>query len=212
RSGSPKRCGPTSAAAICSKPWSPTRNAMAATAASSLRRRRSGRSARSESVVDRQSSVISRQSSGIKSAAISCSSVDGHQPKSQQPSVIGRRSSVSHPSSLIRCGGDLMTRVLSGAALIAIAVGVVWFASDLVFELFAALLLVLGVRELIVLAAASDLPVATLPGLVSAVLTAWVVGTAGAAGLEVALMAALVAIGLGAMGAWRGGTNALATV
>jgi phosphatidate cytidylyltransferase len=105
-----------------------------------------------------------------------------------------------------------MTRVLSGAALIAIAVGVVWFASDLVFEVFAALLLVLSVRELIVLAAASDLPVATLPGMVSALLTAWVVGTAAASGLEVALMAALVAIGLGAMGAWRGGTNALGTV
>jgi phosphatidate cytidylyltransferase len=105
-----------------------------------------------------------------------------------------------------------MTRVLSGAALMAIAVGVVWFASDLVFELFAAGLVVLSARELIVLAAASDLPMATLPVMVSALLTAWVVGTAAAAGLEVALMAALVAIGLGAMGAWRGGTNALATV
>ena len=43
-----------------------------------------------------------------------------------------------------------MTRVLSGAALIALAVGVVWFASDIVFQLFAAVLVVLSVRELVV--------------------------------------------------------------
>ena len=105
-----------------------------------------------------------------------------------------------------------MTRVLSGAALIAIAVGVVWFASDLVFQLFAAALLILSVRELVVLAAASGLPVSTFPVMVATLLTAWVVGVEAAVALEVALMAALVAIGLGAMGAWRGGTNALATV
>ncbi len=40
--GSPKRCGPTSAAAICSKPSSRIRSATAATAASSRLRWRSG--------------------------------------------------------------------------------------------------------------------------------------------------------------------------
>ena len=105
-----------------------------------------------------------------------------------------------------------MTRVLSGAALIAIAVGVVWFASDSVFQVFAAVLLVLSVRELVQLAAASELRVSTLPVMVSTLLTAWVVGVEGGFALDVALMAALVAIGLGAMGSWRGGTNALATV
>ena len=105
-----------------------------------------------------------------------------------------------------------MARVLSGAALIAIAVGVVWFASDIVFQMVGAVLLVLSVRELLVLASASDLRVSTLPVMVSTLLTAWVVGTQGGFALEVALMTALVAIGLGAMGTWRGGTNALATV
>ena len=105
-----------------------------------------------------------------------------------------------------------MTRVLSGVALIAVAVGVVVLANDLVFQLFAAVLVVLSVRELVGLASASDLQVSTLPVLVSTLLTAWVVGSEGAVALEVALMAALVAIGLGAMGSWRGGTNALATV
>ena len=105
-----------------------------------------------------------------------------------------------------------MTRVLSGLALIAVAVGVVVLANDLVFQLFAAVLVVLSVRELVGLASASDLQVSTLPVQVSTLLTAWVVGSESAVALEVALMAALVAIGLGAMGSWRGGTNALATV
>ena len=105
-----------------------------------------------------------------------------------------------------------MTRVASGAALIAIAVAVVWFASDIVFQLFGAVLLALSVRELVVLASASELRVSTFPVMVSTLLTAWVVGAEGGVALEVALMAALVAIGLGAMGSWRGGTNALATV
>ena len=105
-----------------------------------------------------------------------------------------------------------MTRVLSGAALIAIAVTVVWFAPDVVFQLFAAVLVALSVRELVALARASDLHVASVPVLVSALLTAGVVGTQSSYALEVALMAALVAIGLGALGSWRGGANALATV
>jgi phosphatidate cytidylyltransferase len=105
-----------------------------------------------------------------------------------------------------------MTRVLSGVALIAIVVGVVLFADDLVFELFAAVLVVLSVRELVALASAGDLRLSTLPVMVSTLLTAWVVGVQGGIALEVALMAALVAIGLGAMGSWGGGTNALATV
>jgi len=105
-----------------------------------------------------------------------------------------------------------MTRVLSGAVLIAVAVGVVWFAPDSVFQLFAAVLVALSVRELVALARASDLHVAGVPVLVSALLTAGVVGMQSSYALEVALMAALVAIGLGALGSWRGGANALATV
>ena len=105
-----------------------------------------------------------------------------------------------------------MTRVLSGAALIALTVGIVWFAPDSVFHIFAAVLVVLGVRELIALAAASDLPVSSWPVMCSSLITAGVVGMESSNGLEVALMAALVAIGLGALGSWRGGPNALATV
>lgn len=105
-----------------------------------------------------------------------------------------------------------MTRVLSGAALIALTVGVVWFAPDIVVQLFAAVLVVLSVRELILLAGASDLHVSAFPVVMSALLTAGVVGAQSGYALDVALMAALVAIGLGALGSWHGGTHALATV
>ncbi len=105
-----------------------------------------------------------------------------------------------------------MTRVLSGAALIAVTVGVVWFGNDTLFQMFGALLVVLGVRELIALAAASDLHVSALPVYVATLLTAYVVGVQAGYALEVPLMAAVVAIGLGVMGSWRGGANALATV
>ena len=105
-----------------------------------------------------------------------------------------------------------MTRVLSGAALIALAVAVVWFADDLVFQLFAAVLIVLCVRELLVLSAASELQLSTFPVTIAALLTAYVVGVQSGYALEVPMMAALVAIGLNALGSWRGGANALATV
>jgi phosphatidate cytidylyltransferase len=105
-----------------------------------------------------------------------------------------------------------VTRVLSGAALIVLTVGVVWFASDLVFQIFAAVLIALSVRELVSLAAASDLRVSEFPVFIATLLTAGVVGLQSGYALEVALMAALVAIGLGALGSWRGGPNALATV
>ena len=105
-----------------------------------------------------------------------------------------------------------MTRVLSGAVLVALAVGVVWFAPDLVFQLFAAALVVLGVREIVVLAGASDLHLSTFPVTVAALLTAGVVGVQSGYALDVALLAALVAIGVGALGSWGGGAHALATV
>ena len=105
-----------------------------------------------------------------------------------------------------------MTRVLSGAALIALTVGVVWFGNPLTVEIFGALLIVLSVRELIALAAASDLHVSPFPVHIATLLTAYVVGVQDGYALEVPLMAALVAIGLGALGSWRGGATALATV
>jgi phosphatidate cytidylyltransferase len=103
-----------------------------------------------------------------------------------------------------------MTRVVSGAVLIAFAVSVVWYASAPVFLLVAALLVGLGVSELVTLARASRLNVAFGPALVPALLVLVSVGAAGR-GLEVALMAALVGVGLVTLGTWCGGGEALAS-
>jgi phosphatidate cytidylyltransferase len=106
-----------------------------------------------------------------------------------------------------------MTRVLSGAALIALAVGVVWFASDEVFRVVASCLVVLAVRECVALAHASDLPVSFWPVLIASTITFAVVSRPpGHELMEVGLMVSLLALGMGVMGSWRGGANALATV
>jgi phosphatidate cytidylyltransferase len=103
-----------------------------------------------------------------------------------------------------------MTRVLSGAVLIVLAIGVVWFAPPPLFIVVAVLLAVLGVRELVALARASGLDVAAVP---STVATAIVVASAGIAGaLEVCLGTALVGVGAASLGGWRGGPGALAAV
>ena len=106
-----------------------------------------------------------------------------------------------------------MTRVLSGAALIALTVAIVWFASDTVFRI-AGLALVLGsVIEFSRLAKASALEIAVLPVMFAAAVTFGIISTPpGYALMEVALMAALLALALGVLGTWRGGPDALATV
>jgi phosphatidate cytidylyltransferase len=106
-----------------------------------------------------------------------------------------------------------VTRVLSGAALIILTVGVVWFASDQVFCVVGGVLLGLAVRECVVLARASEMDISLWPVLVAAILTFAIVATPpGNSLMEVALMAALLGIGLVALASWRGGPNALASV
>jgi phosphatidate cytidylyltransferase len=106
-----------------------------------------------------------------------------------------------------------MTRVVSGAALVALTVGVVWFASNEIFLIVGAALVVAAVWELTTIARAGDLDVAFWPSLVAALLAFGLVGSANlGALLDVALMSALLAIGLASLGSWRGGANALATV
>jgi phosphatidate cytidylyltransferase len=103
-----------------------------------------------------------------------------------------------------------MTRVLSGAVLIAIAVAVVWFAPALLFLSFGLLLAVMAVNELVALARASRLDVSMSA---AALATALVVGSSGVAGaLEIGLMTALVAVAASSLGTWRGGSEALASV
>jgi phosphatidate cytidylyltransferase len=104
-----------------------------------------------------------------------------------------------------------MTRVLSGAVLIAIAVAVVWFAPAWLLVGVGIFIGVLAVNELVALARASNLDVSRYA---AGLATALVVGSSGApaGALEMYLMTALVAVAASSLGTWRGGPEALASV
>jgi phosphatidate cytidylyltransferase len=103
-----------------------------------------------------------------------------------------------------------MTRVLSGAVLILLAIGVVWFAPPLLFQAVAAALAVLAVNELVTLARAGELEVSTGVAVSATILVAMSGRVAGS--LELYLMTALVAVCASSLGSWRGGPSALASV
>jgi phosphatidate cytidylyltransferase len=103
-----------------------------------------------------------------------------------------------------------MTRVVSGALLVLLAIGVVWFAPYWIFFAFAFGLAVLATEELIGLARANqfDAPITA-----SRVATALIVASgAFPDALLVGLLAALVAVAASSLGSWRGGPGALAMV
>jgi phosphatidate cytidylyltransferase len=103
-----------------------------------------------------------------------------------------------------------VTRVLSGAVLVAIAVAVVWFAPYWVFFACAFGLAVLAAEELFGLARASEVGV---PITASRFATAFVVVSGVYPDfLQIGLLTALVAVGASSLGAWRGGPDALASV
>ena len=110
-----------------------------------------------------------------------------------------------------------MTRVLSGAVLLVIAVAVVWFAPAWLFLLVAEALLVLGCREYTGLARASGLHV---PALVSTIAAAVACASfaplalGGWTGLstDVVLLSAFIAVGVLSLSSWRGGHDAIASV
>ncbi len=109
-----------------------------------------------------------------------------------------------------------MTRVLSGAVLLALAVAVVWFAPALLFLVVAEALLVLGAIEFAALARASRLVVPTGASTAAAALTCASFARLAFGGqlwipLEAVLMSALVAMGALALSTWRGGQDALAS-
>ena len=112
-----------------------------------------------------------------------------------------------------------MTRVLSGAVLIAIAVAVVWYAPPVVFFFVAELLLVLGFVEYARLAAACALPIPTVPAAAATIAasigvssTFWIGDevVANAIALDAALMTAFVVLAAMSLVSWRGDRDALA--
>jgi phosphatidate cytidylyltransferase len=108
-----------------------------------------------------------------------------------------------------------VTRVLSGAALIALAIAVVWFAPLPIFEAVAFAALFAAVEELVALFSASGVPVPHWPTVVAAMLTlatfSEIIGVRQLT-IEGVLMAELMVMAIVALSAWRGGAGALATV
>jgi phosphatidate cytidylyltransferase len=111
-----------------------------------------------------------------------------------------------------------MTRIISGAILIACATGAVWLAPPLVFLAIAELLLVVAVSEYAGLARAGGIAVPATASTVAAVLTSigltsvpWSgAGLRPSPTLDIVLMTAFVALAAVTMGLWRGERDALA--
>jgi phosphatidate cytidylyltransferase len=102
-----------------------------------------------------------------------------------------------------------MTRVLSGAVLLAFAIAVVWLSPPAVFFVVAELLLVLGFVEYASLARSSGLPVPAIPACTAAMLTCAAFASGLPAPIDVVLMTAVVALGALTLTAWNGGRDAL---
>jgi phosphatidate cytidylyltransferase len=102
-----------------------------------------------------------------------------------------------------------VTRVLSGAVLFVLAVGIVWFSPPAIFLAVAELLLVVALVEYVTLARASGLPVPAIPAGVAAMLTCGVFARSVPLPLDVVLMSALVALGALTLTTWHGGRDAL---
>jgi len=107
-----------------------------------------------------------------------------------------------------------VTRVLSGAALVIIAIAIVWLASSLLFFLAGEALLVLAFVEYVSLARAHHLDVPAWPVGAAVALTCATFSHAALGGstwfaLDVVLMSAAVAIGALSLPRWRGGADAL---
>lgn len=111
-----------------------------------------------------------------------------------------------------------MTRVLSGAVLVALAVVVVWWAPSWLFVAVAELLLLGAFVEYARLAGASGFAVPRAPAGAAAMLTAigmssapsLGLASAPAAALDVVLMAAFLALTVTTLASWRGEGDVLA--
>ncbi|PYR36939.1 MAG: hypothetical protein DMF90_08490 [Acidobacteria bacterium] len=107
-----------------------------------------------------------------------------------------------------------MTRVLSGALLVVLAIAAVWLTPSVLFLLIAESLLVLGARELVALSGAGRVaaPVASTvaAGLTCASFSRSAFNTEAWLPLEVVLLSAFVALGTLALATWRGGHDVLA--
>ena len=103
-----------------------------------------------------------------------------------------------------------MTRVLSGAVLLVLAIAAVWLASAPVFFLVAEALLVLAFTEYVELARANGVAVPAIPAGIAAMSTAAAFARPGGGiSIEVVLMSAFAVLAVMTMVQWRGGPDAL---
>ena len=117
-----------------------------------------------------------------------------------------------------------MTRVLSGVALIALAVAVVWFAPLPVFLLVAEVLLVLAFIEYSRLTAASGLPIPAVPAGIATIIASLGMATSlpsdmivndvvvANASVDVVLLAGAVMLAAFTLTTWRGERDAVGLV
>jgi phosphatidate cytidylyltransferase len=109
-----------------------------------------------------------------------------------------------------------VTRVLSGAVLVVLALAAVWLSPPWLFLVIAELLVLLACHEYATLARASHLPFPTVVASAAAALTCAsfaraAFGGGAAVPLDLVLLTALVAVGALSLASWRGGEAALAT-
>jgi phosphatidate cytidylyltransferase len=107
-----------------------------------------------------------------------------------------------------------VTRVLSGAVLVVLAVAAVWLSPAWLFLLIAELLLFLSCQELAGLVRAVGLPFPVAIASAAAMLTGASFATTAFGGvarlpLDLVLLSAVVAIGATSLASWRGGPDAL---
>ena len=110
-----------------------------------------------------------------------------------------------------------MTRVLSGAVLLVLAVAAVWLAPPLLFLAIAETLLVLACREYASLARASGLPIPLAVSMSAAMLTSAAFAPIALRALfwapvDTVLMSAFIAVGAVSLVRWQGERDALAHV
>jgi phosphatidate cytidylyltransferase len=102
-----------------------------------------------------------------------------------------------------------LTRVLSGAVLLAFAIAVVWLSPAPVFFVVAELLLVLGCVEYAALARSGGLPVPAIPACAAAVLMCAAIAGGFPGPIDAVLMTAFVALCALTLTVWNGGRDAL---
>ncbi len=106
-----------------------------------------------------------------------------------------------------------MTRVLSGAALVVLAIAVVWFAPPVVFVIAAEILLVLAAVEYMALARAHDLPVSgavvVAAAITSLAFSKLIFSGAPAVALDVMILSVTIGVAVLVLPAWSGGKDAL---